>query len=72
MMTGSIIIYVIVCEIIVFHTLKANDHIQPLVWSNFEIADMNFWRSPAYSAFFDYLDSTGGFYYEVCCLQLLI
>lgn len=33
-------------------------------WSNFEIADMNFWRGPAYSAFFDYLDSQGGFYYE--------
>ena len=35
------------------------------VWSNFEIADMNFWRGPAYTAYFDYLDSTGGFYYEV-------
>jgi alpha 1,2-mannosyltransferase len=35
------------------------------VWSNFEIADMDFWRGPAYTAFFDYLDSTGGFYYEV-------
>ena len=34
-------------------------------WSNFEIADMDFWRGPAYTAFFDYLDSTGGFYYEV-------
>ncbi|KAF8797772.1 glycosyltransferase family 15 protein [Phlegmacium glaucopus] len=33
-------------------------------WSNFEIADMDFWRSPAYTAFFEYLDSTGGFYYE--------
>ncbi|KAF9267017.1 glycosyltransferase family 15 protein [Marasmius fiardii PR-910] len=33
-------------------------------WSNFEIADMNFWRGPAYTAFFEYLDSTGGFYYE--------
>ncbi|KAF9467497.1 glycosyltransferase family 15 protein [Collybia nuda] len=33
-------------------------------WSNFEIADMEFWRAPAYSAFFNYLDSTGGFYYE--------
>ncbi|XP_006456474.1 hypothetical protein AGABI2DRAFT_211452 [Agaricus bisporus var. bisporus H97] len=33
-------------------------------WSNFEIADMDFWRSEAYSAFFDYLDSKGGFYYE--------
>ncbi|RDB21751.1 Glycolipid 2-alpha-mannosyltransferase 2 [Hypsizygus marmoreus] len=33
-------------------------------WSNFEIADMDFWRGPAYTAFFEYLDSTGGFYYE--------
>ncbi|EIN06517.1 glycosyltransferase family 15 protein [Punctularia strigosozonata HHB-11173 SS5] len=33
-------------------------------WSNFEIADMDFWRSEAYSTFFDYLDQKGGFYYE--------
>ncbi|KIK55936.1 glycosyltransferase family 15 protein [Collybiopsis luxurians FD-317 M1] len=33
-------------------------------WSNFEIADMDFWRGPAYTAFFEYLDSQGGFYYE--------
>ncbi|KAI0701302.1 glycosyltransferase family 15 protein [Cytidiella melzeri] len=33
-------------------------------WSNFEIADMNFWRGEAYTKFFDYLDATGGFYYE--------
>ena len=26
---------------------------------------MDFWRGEAYSAFFDYLDSHGGFYYEV-------
>ena len=37
-----------------------------VVWSNFEIADMDFWRGPAYTAFFQYLDATGGFYYEVC------
>lgn len=35
------------------------------VWSNFEIADMDFWRGEAYSKFFEYLDATGGFYYEV-------
>lgn len=35
------------------------------VWSNFEIADMDFWRGEAYSKFFEYLDSQGGFYYEV-------
>jgi alpha 1,2-mannosyltransferase len=34
------------------------------VWSNFEIADMDFWRGPAYSAYVDYLISKGGFYYE--------
>ncbi|KAK2460494.1 hypothetical protein APHAL10511_007500 [Amanita phalloides] len=33
-------------------------------WSNFEIADMDFWRGPAYAAFFDYLEEQGGFYYE--------
>lgn len=35
------------------------------VWSNFEIADMDFWRSEAYTKFFEFLDSKGGFYYEV-------
>ena len=30
-----------------------------------EIADMEFWRGEAYTAYVDYLDSTGGFYYEV-------
>ncbi|KAH9847745.1 alpha-1,2-mannosyltransferase [Lenzites betulinus] len=33
-------------------------------WSNFEIADMDFWRGEAYSKFFDHLESKGGFYYE--------
>lgn len=33
-------------------------------WSNFEIADMDLWRSEAYSKYFDYLDTKGGFYYE--------
>lgn len=33
-------------------------------WSNFEIADMDFWRGEAYTAFFNYLDRNGGFYYE--------
>ena len=35
-------------------------------WSNFEIADMDFWRGEAYTKFFEYLESKGGFYYEVC------
>lgn len=38
---------------------------------------MDFWRSEAYTKFFDYLDAKGGFYYEVFWLlpvipQLLI
>lgn len=36
-----------------------------LVWSNFEIGDLDFWRGEAYSKFFDHLDQAGGFYYEV-------
>jgi len=27
---------------------------------------MDFWRGEAYQKFFEYLDQTGGFYYEVC------
>ncbi|KAH7361214.1 glycolipid 2-alpha-mannosyltransferase-domain-containing protein [Pyrenochaeta sp. MPI-SDFR-AT-0127] len=33
-------------------------------WSNFEIADMDFFRSPAYRNLFKFLDDDGGFYYE--------
>ncbi|KAI0367098.1 glycosyltransferase family 15 protein [Pilatotrama ljubarskyi] len=33
-------------------------------WSNFEIANMEFWRGDAYSKFFEHLESKGGFYYE--------
>lgn len=33
-------------------------------WSNFEIADMDFYRGEAYSNWFKHLDSTGNFYYE--------
>ncbi|RYP24026.1 hypothetical protein DL765_000754 [Monosporascus sp. GIB2] len=33
-------------------------------WSNFEIADMDFFRSREYQAFFEYLDRKGGFYFE--------
>lgn len=33
-------------------------------WSNFEIADMDFFRSPAYRDLFQYLDEDGGFYFE--------
>lgn len=33
-------------------------------WSNFEVADLDLWRSDAYRAYFDYLDHAGGFFYE--------
>ncbi|KAI6782711.1 O-glycoside alpha-1 [Emericellopsis cladophorae] len=33
-------------------------------WSNFEIADMTFFRSQEYREFFQFLDEDGGFYYE--------
>lgn len=33
-------------------------------WSNFEIGDLNFFRSERYLRFFEYLDQAGGFYYE--------
>jgi hypothetical protein len=42
--------------------------IVPTVYNNFEIADMDFWRGEAFSAYFDYLDHHGGFYYEVSVL----
>lgn len=33
-------------------------------WSNFEIGDLNFFRSDKYLKYFDYLDKAGGFFYE--------
>ncbi|RKP30397.1 glycosyl transferase [Metschnikowia bicuspidata] len=33
-------------------------------WSNFEIANLDFFRSQAYADYFNYLDQAGGFYYE--------
>ncbi|ODV84427.1 glycosyltransferase family 15 protein [[Candida] arabinofermentans NRRL YB-2248] len=33
-------------------------------WSNFEIANLDFFRSKRYEAFFERLDSTGNFFYE--------
>ncbi|MCJ1446171.1 MAG: hypothetical protein MMC23_006676 [Stictis urceolatum] len=33
-------------------------------WSNFEIGDMDFFRSKPYRDYFDYLDRSGGFYFE--------
>lgn len=33
-------------------------------WSNFEIVDLQFYRSKMYTDYFDHLDKAGGFYYE--------
>lgn len=33
-------------------------------WSNFEVGSLDFWRGPAYTAYFDHLDKAGGFFYE--------
>lgn len=33
-------------------------------WSNFEIGDMDFFRSEAYTKFFNHIDRAGGFYYS--------
>ncbi|KAG2173774.1 hypothetical protein INT43_005194 [Umbelopsis isabellina] len=33
-------------------------------WSNFQIADLSFYRSEEYQAFFNHLDKSGGFFYE--------
>ncbi|PWA00539.1 hypothetical protein BB558_003409 [Smittium angustum] len=33
-------------------------------WSNFEIVDLRLYRSQAYTDYFNFLDSTGGFFYE--------
>ncbi|ODV98483.1 hypothetical protein PACTADRAFT_38092, partial [Pachysolen tannophilus NRRL Y-2460] len=33
-------------------------------WSNFEIGDLEFFRSETYNHFFDYLDQIGGIFYE--------
>lgn len=46
------------------HNKKANGYSTCHFWSNFEIADMSFWRSKPYEAYFDYLDRSGGFFYE--------
>lgn len=33
-------------------------------WSNFEVADMDFFRSQKYEDYFNHLDRAGGFFYE--------
>ncbi|KAI9818246.1 MAG: hypothetical protein M1832_004462 [Thelocarpon impressellum] len=46
------------------HNAKANGYSTCHFWSNFEVADMEFWRSPAYEEYFNHLDRAGGFFYE--------
>ncbi|KAK0719918.1 glycosyltransferase family 15 protein [Lasiosphaeris hirsuta] len=46
------------------HNKKANGYSTCHFWSNFEIADMRFWRSKAYDDYFNHLDRAGGFFYE--------
>lgn len=46
------------------HNHNANGYSTCHFWSNFEIADMNFWRSKKYKDYFDHLDRAGGFFYE--------
>jgi len=46
------------------HWEKANGYSTCHFWSNFEIADMTFWRSQAYEDYFNHLDRAGGFFYE--------
>ena len=46
------------------HWEQANGYSTCHFWSNFEIADMTFWRSQAYEDYFNHLDRAGGFFYE--------
>ncbi|RPB26974.1 glycosyltransferase family 15 protein [Terfezia boudieri ATCC MYA-4762] len=46
------------------HTLNASGYSTCHFWSNFEIGDMDFFRSPLYQAYFRHLDQSGGFFYE--------
>ena len=46
------------------HNKQANGYSTCHFWSNFEIADMTFWRSQKYEDYFNHLDRAGGFFYE--------
>ena len=35
-----------------------------IFWNNFELSDVDFWRSPEYRDYIDYIDRTGGIYYH--------
>lgn len=51
---------------IFFHTVATSTSRYNMChfWSNFEIANLDFFRSQAYADYFNYLDKAGGFYYE--------
>ncbi|KAG0186190.1 alpha 1,2-mannosyltransferase 2.4.1 [Apophysomyces sp. BC1034] len=34
------------------------------IWNNFELVDMSFLKSSSYNSYFEYLDRSGGFFYE--------
>lgn len=46
------------------HNEEANGYSTCHFWSNFEVGDLNFWRSQAYEDYFQHLDRAGGFFYE--------
>ncbi len=46
------------------NNIKAHGYSTCHFWSNFEIADLSFWRSQIYEDYFTHLDRTGGFFYE--------
>ena len=46
------------------HNKKAHGYSTCHFWSNFEIADLDFWRSKPYEVYFNHLDRSGGFFYE--------
>ncbi|KAF8449883.1 glycolipid 2-alpha-mannosyltransferase-domain-containing protein [Kalaharituber pfeilii] len=46
------------------HTRNASGYSTCHFWSNFEIGDMDFFRSDLYQAYFKHLDESGGFFYE--------
>jgi len=35
-----------------------------IFWNNFELSDLDVWRSPEYRDYIDYIDRTGGIYYH--------
>lgn len=46
------------------HNIRAHGYSTCHFWSNFEIGNLDFWRSEAYNKYFDHLDRAGGFFYE--------